>query len=160
MNIKDTISKSCIEFINENLKNKNMIYRAYIRDINEHVGTTPRYFWGQFMSLLIMTVLSIFIIIINGLYIKSNIFMFSMFILNGLAVWKDYFGLSKKMTYGVIHILYSIDEYSYFNLLMDYYLNQEVSEEIKKEIMASFSKEEIIKMTSKGVIRNSVMYQL
>lgn len=156
MNIGETVKKSTTQFVNDNLTNKDMIYRAYITDINDKSRSMPRYFWCQFMPMIISLVLMFIVITVNTEYFNGNIWLFAaMVILNLYAVAKDYFGLSKMMTYGVIHILTKIDEYSYYEVLLSHYFKQEVSNEVKEEILKRYSKEEVMKLTSNGIITNS-----
>lgn len=162
MKIGEKVKKSTTEFVNRNLLNKDMIYRAYVYDYSRHRhGGTSRYFWYYAMPMLISLALVMMTITINNQFLNDNAWTFLLMIMANLyAAMKNYFGLSKVLLYGVIHMLTKVNKHSYYSLLFSYYVLQEVSPEIKEEILENYSKEDIIKLTLDGVITNFMAWEL
>lgn len=154
MNIAKEIEKRNLQYVNANLNNVEEIHKAYIEDIKNCGSNMSRYFWAQFLPLLLNMILFVIIVCVFTFYVKSYIFLFGAAILSIYVAHKDHLGLEKYLLSKIIRLNLMKDDYAYLELLADYNLQKPVDEDIYDEILSVYKKEDLIKLSVNGKIRN------
>jgi hypothetical protein len=160
MNIVKEIEKRNLQYVNANLNNVEEIHKAYMEDLKMNGANVSPYFWAQFLPLILNMMLFFVIVCIFVFYVKSYVFLFGMAILSIYIAHKDFLGLEKILLTKIIKLILMKDGYAYLELLSSYNLQKPVDDDIYDEILNTYNKDDLIKLSINGKIRNISVLQM
>lgn len=160
MNIVKEIEKRNLQYVNANLNNVEEIHKAYMEDLKMNGANVSPYFLAQFLPLILNMILFFVIVCLFVFYVKSYVFLFGMAILSIYIAHKDFLGLEKILLTKIIKLILMKDDYAYLELLSSYNLQKPVDDDIYDEILNTYDKDDLIKLSINGKIRNISVLQM